>query len=112
MACPVLITPTCVAAGKAAGAAAGTAASGALNGIAAAIESGITWMVTQTATWWGQGPPPGLAGGPAHRDARRVGVRDHLEGDPDGCLVGAGAAPRPGRRPGRGPAPAVDAAAG
>jgi hypothetical protein len=65
MACPVLITPTCVVAGKAAGAAAGTAASGALNGIAAAIESGITWMVTQTATWWVQVPSPDLAGEPA-----------------------------------------------
>ena len=58
MACPVLITLTCFVGGKAAGAAAGTAASGALNGIAAAIESGITWMVTQTATWWVQVPSP------------------------------------------------------
>ena len=65
MACPVLISPACVVAGKVAGAVAGTAASGALNGIAAAIESGITWMVTQTATWWVQVPSPDLAGEPA-----------------------------------------------
>ena len=44
---------------------AGTAASGALNGIAAAIESGITWMVTQTSTWWVQVPSPDLSGEPA-----------------------------------------------
>ena len=37
MACPVLISPACVVAGKVVGAVAGTAASGALNGIAAAI---------------------------------------------------------------------------
>ena len=65
MACPVLIAPACLVAGKVAGAVAGTAASGALNGIAAAIESGITWMVTQTATWWVQVPSPDLAGEPA-----------------------------------------------
>ena len=65
MACPVLISPACVVAGKIAGAVAGTAASGALNGIAAAIESGITWMVTQTSTWWVQLPSPDLSGEPA-----------------------------------------------
>ena len=65
MACPVLISPDCVLVPKVAGAVAGTAASGALNGIAAAIESGITWMVTQTATWWVQVPSPDLAGEPA-----------------------------------------------
>jgi hypothetical protein len=52
-------------AGKVVGAVAGTAASGALNGIAAAIESGISWMVTQTSTWWVQLPSPALAGEPA-----------------------------------------------
>ena len=65
MTCPVLISPACVVAGKIAGAVAGTAASGALNGIAAAIESGITWMVTQTSTWWVQLPSPDLSGEPA-----------------------------------------------
>jgi hypothetical protein len=65
MACPVLISPACIVAGKIAGAVAGTAASGALNGIAAAIESGITWMVTQTSTWWVQLPSPDLSGEPA-----------------------------------------------
>ena len=65
MACPVLISPACVVAGKVVGAVAGTAASGALNGIAAAIESGITWMVTQTSTWWVQLPSPDLSGEPA-----------------------------------------------
>ena len=65
MACPVLISPACVVAGKVVGAVAGTAASGALNGIAAAIESGITWMVTQTSTWWVQIPSPDLSGEPA-----------------------------------------------
>ena len=65
MACPVLIFPDCLVVGPVAGAVAGTAASGALNGIAAAIESGITWMVTQTATWWVQVPSPDLSGEPA-----------------------------------------------
>jgi len=65
MACPVLISPACIVAGKVVGAVAGTAASGALNGIAAAIESGITWMVTQTSTWWVQLPSPDLSGEPA-----------------------------------------------
>ena len=65
MACPVLISPACVVVGKIAGAVAGTAAAGALNGIAAAIESGITWMVTQTSTWWVQIPSPDLSGEPA-----------------------------------------------
>src|SRR5690349_25099156 len=65
MACPVLISPACIVAGKIAGAVAGTAASGALNGIAAAIESGISWMVTQTSTWWVQLPSPDLSGEPA-----------------------------------------------
>jgi hypothetical protein len=64
MSCPVLITPTCIVAGKAAGSAAGTVASGALNGIASAIESGVAWMVTQTLTWWIQMPSPDLAGNP------------------------------------------------
>ena len=65
MACPVLISPACLVVGQVAGAVAGTAASGALNGIAAAIESGITWMVTQTSTWWVQIPSPDLSGEPA-----------------------------------------------
>ena len=56
MACPVLISPSCIVVGKAVGAMAGTAACGALNGIAAAIESGVSWMVTQTPTWWVQVP--------------------------------------------------------
>ena len=64
MSCPVLISPTCVI-GKVVGAVAGTAASGALNGIASAVESGISWMVTQTVTWWVQVPSPDLAGEPA-----------------------------------------------
>ena len=65
MACPVLISPACILAGKVAGTVAGTAASGALNGIASAIESGVSWMVTQTLTWWIQVPSPDLAGEPA-----------------------------------------------
>jgi hypothetical protein len=65
MACPVLITPDCLVVGPIVGAATGKAASGALNGIAAAIESGITWMVTQTSTWWVQLPSPDLSGEPA-----------------------------------------------
>ena len=40
MACPVLISPACLVAGKVAGAVAGTAASGALNGIAARSSPG------------------------------------------------------------------------
>ena len=64
MSCPVLISPTCVIS-KVVGAVAGTAASGALNGIASAVESGISWMVTQTVTWWVQVPSPDLAGEPA-----------------------------------------------
>ncbi len=65
MACPALISPTCLVIGKTTGAVAGTAASGALNGIASAVESGISWMVTQTVTWWVQVPSPDLAGEPA-----------------------------------------------
>ncbi|HLK73978.1 MAG TPA: hypothetical protein VKU77_10075 [Streptosporangiaceae bacterium] len=65
MACPVLISPACILVGKIAGTVAGTAASGALNGIASAIESGVSWMVTQTLTWWIQVPSPDLAGEPA-----------------------------------------------
>src|SRR5580704_6215528 len=65
MACPVLIDPTCLLVGQAVSTATSTAASGALNGIAAAIESGISWMVTQTSTWWVQLPSPDLSGEPA-----------------------------------------------
>ena len=65
MLCPVLIAPTCLVVGKAVGAGAGTAATDALNGIASAVESGISWMVTQTVTWWVQVPSPDLAGEPA-----------------------------------------------
>jgi hypothetical protein len=65
MSCPALIFPTCVVAGKAVGAGAGTAATDALNGIASAIQSGVTWMVTQSLTWWVQVPSPDLAGEPA-----------------------------------------------
>src|SRR5579859_4189988 len=65
MACPVLISDLCILAGKIAGTVASTAASGALNGIASAIESGVSWMVTQTLTWWVQVPSPDLAGEPA-----------------------------------------------
>jgi hypothetical protein len=65
MPCPVLITLTCLVTGKAAGAAAGATAGGALNGIASAVQSGISWMVTQTLTWWVQVPSPDLAGEPA-----------------------------------------------
>ena len=65
MACPVLIDPTCLLVGQAVSTATSTATSGALNGIAAAIESGISWMVTQTSTWWVQLPSPDLSGEPA-----------------------------------------------
>jgi hypothetical protein len=65
MSCPVLLSPSCLVAAKAAGAVAGTAATGALNGIASAVESGVSWMVTQTLTWWVQVPSPDLAGEPA-----------------------------------------------
>ena len=65
MLCPVLIAPTCLVVGKAVGAGAGTAATDALNGIASAVESGISWMVTQSVTWWVQVPSPDLAGEPA-----------------------------------------------
>jgi hypothetical protein len=65
MLCPVLISPTCLLIGKAASAGAGTAATGALNGIAGAIQSGVTWMVTQSLTWWVQVPSPDLASEPA-----------------------------------------------
>jgi hypothetical protein len=64
MLCPVLISPACLVV-RAAGAVAGTAATGALNGIASAVESGVSWMVTQTLTWWVQVPSPDLAGEPA-----------------------------------------------
>jgi len=65
MVCPVLIDPSCLIVGQAVKTAAGTAASGALGGIAAAIQSGVSWMVTQTLTWWIQVPSPDLAGQPA-----------------------------------------------
>ena len=65
MVCPVLIDPTCLVVGQAVKTATGTAASGALNGIATAIQSGVSWMVTQTLTWWIQVPSPDLAGEPA-----------------------------------------------
>ena len=65
MSCPVLLSPSCLFIPEAAGAVAGTAATGALNGIASAVESGVSWMVTQTLTWWVQVPSPDLAGEPA-----------------------------------------------
>jgi hypothetical protein len=65
MLCPVLITLECLAAGRAVSAAASSAGAGALNGIASAVQSGISWMVTQTITWWIQVPSPDLAGEPA-----------------------------------------------
>jgi hypothetical protein len=65
MLCPVLITLECLAAGRAVSAAASTAGAGALNGIASAVQSGISWMVTQTITWWIQVPSPDLAAEPA-----------------------------------------------
>jgi hypothetical protein len=51
--------------GKVVGAIGGSAASGALNGIASAIESGISWMVRESVTWWIQVPSPDLAGNPS-----------------------------------------------
>jgi hypothetical protein len=65
MVCPVLIDPTCLVVGQAVSTVAGTAAAGALNGIATAIESGVTWIVTQSLTWWVQVPSPNLAAEPA-----------------------------------------------
>ena len=66
--CPVLIDPACLAGqviGAAAGAAAGTAASDALSGIASAIQSGVSWIVTNSITWWVKVPSPDLAAQPA-----------------------------------------------
>ena len=63
--CPTLITPECLIAGQVIGAAASSAGTGALNGIASAVQDGISWMVTQTVTWWVQVPSPDLAGEPA-----------------------------------------------
>ena len=65
MSCPVLLSPSCLFIPKAVGAVAGTAAAGALGGIASAVESGVSWIVTQTLTWWVQVPSPDLAGEPA-----------------------------------------------
>ena len=65
MVCPTLITPECLVAGQVIGAAASSAGTGALNGIASAVQDGISWMVTQTVTWWVQVPSPDLAGEPA-----------------------------------------------
>ena len=65
MVCPVLIDPACLVVGQAVKTATGAAASGALDGIATAIQSGVSWMVTQTLTWWIQVPSPDLAGQPA-----------------------------------------------
>jgi len=36
-----------------------------LSGIAQAITDGVTWIVTNTATWWLRIPSPDLAGEPA-----------------------------------------------
>jgi hypothetical protein len=65
MSCPALISPACVVIGKVVGTVAGTAATGALNGIASAIQAGVTWMATQSLTWWVQVPSPDLASEPA-----------------------------------------------
>ena len=68
MSCPVLINPACLVGqviGAAAGAAAGTVASDALSGIASAIQSGVSWIVTNSITWWVKVPSPDLAGQPA-----------------------------------------------
>jgi len=64
MLCPVLIDPACIVVGQAVSTVTGSAATGALDGIASAIESGVTWIVTQTLTWWIQVPSPDLAGEP------------------------------------------------
>src|SRR6266702_4294198 len=64
MSCPVLINPACLA-GKVIGAVAGAAANDALSGIASAIQSGVSWIVTSSITWWVQVPSPDLAGQPA-----------------------------------------------
>jgi hypothetical protein len=68
MSCPVLINPTCLVGnviGAAAGAAAGTVANDALSAIASAIQSGVSWIVTNSITWWVKVPSPDLAGQPA-----------------------------------------------
>ena len=65
MSCPALIDPDCLVIGAVAGAAAGTAANDALSGIASAIQSGVSWIVTSSITWWVKVPSPSLSGQPA-----------------------------------------------
>src|ERR1700728_3857208 len=70
--CDTLIVPICAIGpvihtviGTAAGSVAGSAAGGVLGGIAQAINSGVVWIVTNTATWWIRIPSPDLATDPA-----------------------------------------------
>jgi len=74
MSCPVLIDPACIVgkvAGAVAGAAAGQAANDALSGIASAIQSGVSWIVSNSISWWVTVPSPDLASQPAVSSLQR-----------------------------------------
>jgi hypothetical protein len=64
MFCDPLIVPAC-AAGNVIKSAANGAAGDVLSGIAQAIETGVRWVVANTATWWVRLPSPDLAAEPA-----------------------------------------------
>jgi hypothetical protein len=64
MFCNPLIDPSCVV-GDVIKSAAGGAAGDVLSGIAQAINSGVGWVVANTASWWVRIPSPDLATEPA-----------------------------------------------
>jgi hypothetical protein len=65
MHCNPLIEPACRIAGNAVKSAARDAATGVLGSIAQAINTGIRWVVVNTATWWIHLSSPNLAAEPA-----------------------------------------------
>lgn len=68
MSCPTLLDPGCVVGklvGSVAGAAADKVTNDALSSIASAIQSGVSWIVSNSVTWWVKLPSPDLATVPA-----------------------------------------------
>ena len=64
MPCNPFADPACVA-GNVIKSVTHSATGDVLSGIAQAITDGVTWIVTNTATWWLRVPSPDLAGEPA-----------------------------------------------
>jgi len=64
MICPTLIDPACVL-GPVTSVASSAAAAGVMGQLAGTIQSGVAWVVSNTADWWVKVPSPDLAAEPA-----------------------------------------------